>query len=61
MNKEEIADFLGRSLKFHDETQKPGVSTVRDLLNLVKNVLPSKRVLTAFQDVEMVGRSTMFS
>ena len=61
VTKEEIADFLGKSLKFHDETMKPGVNTVRDLLNLVKHVLPNKRVLTAIQDLEMVfGRSTLF-
>ena len=42
-----VAQYLGTSLKFHDEKQKPTGNSVRDLLQLVKHLLKNSRVIAS--------------
>jgi len=46
-----VAQYLGKSLRLHDEKQKPIGNTVRDLMQMVKHLLNNSRRREAFDAI----------
>jgi len=58
---QEVADWLGQHIKFHDRREIPSANVCRDLSTVAQDFLQNKRAFAAYQEAEAEwGRETWF-